>query len=199
MDNGYSFEEAISLASSSYDLTYPEDCNYQQAFDSSCSDAGLACSDDAYVVPTAPNFATAGIASIEAYQESVASYAECWGDNGPYRRTASCVSDTDFVSWKGTLNSALPAIEEAMQDDDALDALELAQASVEEAITAVQRSMDNVQPSPSPSPAPPGPSPAGRGQTSPEAIDGATVGTIVVACLVGVALIGGAIAVHLQV
>jgi hypothetical protein len=33
----------------------------------------------------------------------------------------------------------------------------------------------------------------------PADLDGATVGTIVVACLVGVALVGGAIAVHLQV
>jgi hypothetical protein len=33
----------------------------------------------------------------------------------------------------------------------------------------------------------------------PKGIDGATVGTIVVASLIGVALIGGAIAVHLEV
>ena len=47
---------------------------------------------------------------------------------------------------------------------------------------------------------PPTDPPAGpKGQTSPEAIDGATVGTIVVASLIGVALVGGAIAVHLQV
>jgi hypothetical protein len=38
-----------------------------------------------------------------------------------------------------------------------------------------------------------------KGQTSPKAIDGATVGTIVVVSLIGVALVGGAVAVHWEV
>ena len=46
---------------------------------------------------------------------------------------------------------------------------------------------------------PAGPKGSTKGQTSPEAIDGATVGTIVVASLIGVALVGGAVAVYLQV
>ena len=199
MDMDYSLEEAMSLASG---LTFPADCNYQQAFDSACSDAGLACY-DYRTRPTPPNFATAEVAAITTYQQDVASYAECWGDDGAYRRTASCVADEDFIAAKDVMDDAQTDIEAAITEvqnqlldatgaqaeslQAQLTALQSTQASVEEAITAVQRSMDYVPPSPSPSPA------------KPADLDGATVGTIVVASLIGVALVGGAIAVHLEV
>ena len=182
---GTSLEQALS----SYG-PFPDDCDLQQAFDSACSDAGLACYDYRNV-PTPINFATADVAAITTYQQDVASYAECWGDNGAYRRTASCVSDTDLNAAKLTMTDAQTDIEAVITrqnqllDATRLTALQSAQSSVEEAITAVQRSMD-------------GP----KGQTSPAEpadLDGATVGTIVVVSLIGVALIGGAIAVHLEV
>ena len=186
MDMDYSLEEAMS----SYG-PFPDDCNYQQAFDSACSDAGLACY-DYFNAPPFINFATADVAAITTYQQDVASYAECWGDNGAYRRTASCVSDTDLNAAKLTMTDAqtdieavITSVQNQLLDATRLTALQSAQSSVEKAITAVQRSMD-------------GP----KGQTSPAPpadLDGATVGTIVVVSLIGVALIGGAIAVHLEV
>ena len=186
INDAVSFGVSLQQAMSNFG-TFPDDCNYQQAFDSACSDAGLACYDYRNAPPSI-TFATADVAAITAYQQSVASYAECWGDDGAYRRTASCVDDTDFGAWKATLNSAQTDIEAVLQssarDETANQALQSALSSVEEALTAIQRSMD-------------GP----KGQTSPGEpadLDGATVGTIVVASLIGVALIGGAIAVHLE-
>ena len=150
----------------------------------SCSDAGLAC----YVVgiPNPIDFATTDVAAITAYQESMASYAECWVDDGPYRRTASCVADVVFKSRKATIETAITSVQNQLVDATgaALTALQSTQSSLGEALTATQRSMDNIQPSPSPA--------------EPADLDGATVGTIVVASLIGVALVGGAIAAHLE-
>ena len=192
---GVSLEDAMSSYVSFANL--PAGCNFDGAVDQMCSDAGLACSDN-FVVPTPITFASASSDDIMSYQQSLAEFADCWGDNGALRPLSNCVSSTDFSAMNETIATAETDIESAItsvqnQLRDAADAedlnarltaLQSAQASVEVALPAVQRSMDNIQPSPPPAP--------------PADLDGATVGTIVVASLIGVALVGGAIAVHLE-
>ena len=124
-----------------------------------------------------------------SYQQSVAEFADCWGDNGALRPVSNCVSSSDFsdmteATWAMTTAHTDIASTLATATGAQADALQSAKESVEHDIVAIDESTNYVQPSPPPA--------------EPADLDGATVGTIVVASLVGVALVGGAIAVHLQ-
>ena len=174
---------STALASAGIDLeTFPPDCNLQQAFDSACSDAGLACR-DYDDIPNVPGALT-DVNQLTAYQQSMVQYINCW--NGALRGTASCEPDSYFAERTAELQSMktmFTAVASTTADDNVEEVLNSLELTLEQAITATQNSENYVPAEPT---------------TSGEAgdLDGATVGTIVVASLIGVALVGGAIAVH---